>query len=436
MTDLLQTLLQKLDEPAAKHAELERYYTGTQPLAFLSPEVKTALGDRFGRMASNLPRLAVTSLIERLRVTGFTGVDVWRDWLRNDMDQESATAHREALLLGSSYVIVWADRFGQPLVTVESAKQMACVRDPGTRRITAAVKRWETDKTTEAVLYRPDEIIRYRANSTGATVNGFHVVESVANPLGVVPVVRLLNSDRILDEGVSEIEDLRPLCDALNKVLADMMVSSEYVGRPRRWAIGIEAVEKPILDEAAEETGEIEAVSPFPEGNRMMLSEAHESRFGQLDAADLAGYENAVNVLLGQIMAVTALPAHYCGVMTDQPASADALCAAEASLTARSEARQQQFGRSWEDVARLIDAVRDGVDPLNVDVRVKWSDASTRSVAQEADAVTKLFAAGLLPASYALQRWGYTDDEIAEIRTARRTEALDSAGVDITRLAS
>ena len=69
---------------------------------------------------------------------------------------------------------------------------MAVLRDPGTRRITAAVKRWETDKTTEAVLYRPDEIVRYRANSTGATDNGFHVVESIANPLGVVPVVRLL----------------------------------------------------------------------------------------------------------------------------------------------------------------------------------------------------------------------------------------------------
>ena len=130
------------------------------------------------------------------------------------------------------------------------------------------------------------------------------------------------------------------------------------------------------------------------------------------------------------------LPAHYCGVMTDQPASADSLRASEASLTARAEARQQQFGRSWEYVARLIVAVRDGVDPLNVDVRVKWSDASTRSVAQEADAVTKLFAARLLPASYALQLLGYPDDEIAEIRVARRTEALDSAGVDLTRLAS
>ena len=51
MTDTLTQLLQKLDEPAAKYAELERYYCGTQPLAFLSPEAKTALGDRFGRMA-------------------------------------------------------------------------------------------------------------------------------------------------------------------------------------------------------------------------------------------------------------------------------------------------------------------------------------------------------------------------------------------------
>ena len=32
----------------------------------------------------------------------------------------------------------------------------------------------------------------------------------------------------------------------------------------------------------------------------------------------------------------------------------DALRAAEASLTARAQARQQSFGRAWEDVARLV----------------------------------------------------------------------------------
>jgi hypothetical protein len=46
--ELLLTLLQRLDEPAARYAELDRYYTGTQPLAFLSPEAKIALGNRFG----------------------------------------------------------------------------------------------------------------------------------------------------------------------------------------------------------------------------------------------------------------------------------------------------------------------------------------------------------------------------------------------------
>ena len=56
----------------------------------------------------------------------------------------------------------------------------------------------------------------------------------------------------------------------------------------------------------------------------------------------------------------------------------------------------------------------------------QWADAATRSVAQEADAVIKLFAAGLLPASFALAKLGYTDDEIVEIRAARRAEALDS----------
>ena len=88
--ELLTQLMQRLDEPAARYAELDRYYQGQQPLAFLSPEAKLALGNRFGVMASNIPRLAVTALAERLRITGFSGdPDLWADWIRNDLDQTS-----------------------------------------------------------------------------------------------------------------------------------------------------------------------------------------------------------------------------------------------------------------------------------------------------------------------------------------------------------
>lgn len=139
-------------------------------------------------------------------------------------------------------MIVWADQFGRPNVTVESAQQVAVLTDPGTRRITSAVKRWETQSTTEAVLYLPDRIVRLRANQTGATTQGYFTVEELVNPLAVVPVVNLRNADRLLgDYGCSEIDDLKPLVDGLNKSLADMMVTSEHVGRPRRWASAVTA---------------------------------------------------------------------------------------------------------------------------------------------------------------------------------------------------
>lgn len=423
---LLKDLLQRLDQPAARYAELDRYYTGTQPLAFLSPEAKTALGNRFGVMASNIPRLAVTALAERLRITGFSGdPDLWADWVRNDLDQTSGVAHREALLLGDSFAIVWADQFGRPKVTVESAKQVAVLTDPGSREVYAGIKRWEDPNLnqTHAVMYLRDTIIRLRADQRGAVATGFKTVDEIANPIGVVPVVNLRNTDRIIgDFGASEVDDLKPLVDALNKSLADMMVTSEYVGRPRRWATGIELTEEPVLDANGDPVLDgdgqpvLTEINPIPEGHRAMISENSDAKFGQLAAADLAGYEASVRVILGQVMAVSTLPAHYVGIFTDNPASADAMRAAEASLTARAEARQATFGRSWEQVARLMLAIRDGRDPALVDpVRVHWADAATRSVAQEADAVVKLYQAGLLPAAYALAKLGYSEDEIAMV---------------------
>src|SRR5699024_103058 len=240
MNSTLTNLLQKLDEQVPRLHRLDRYYSGKSPLAYLAPEARDALGSRFGHLGSNLCRLAITSLSERLRITGFTtggspDRDLWADWIGNDMDQLAGVAHREALTLGSGFVVVWADRSGRPSISVESARQVTVQRDPGTRQITAAVKRWTTATTTEAVLDEPARITRWRAQTAGATTAGFVLVESLDNPLGVVPVVELRNTDRLLGPGTSELEDLIPLEDALTKLLADMMVGSEYYARPRRW---------------------------------------------------------------------------------------------------------------------------------------------------------------------------------------------------------
>lgn len=439
--DLLTELLQAMDANAHRYNELDLYARGMQPLAFLAPESKAALNNRFGRIASNIPRLAVTSLAERLRISGLNGADVWENFLANDLDQLSGVAHREALTLGQAFVVVWADATtGSPRATIESAHQVAVRRDPVTREVVAAAKRVKAKETTEAWLYLPDVVQHYRANSPTATTGGFELVEEIPNPLGVVPVVPITNGDRLLDEdGVSEIEDLKPLVDGLCKTLADLAVAQEFTARPRRWATGIELVEKPVINEdgspVLDDDGEPVMVTenPIPEGSRAMVSESEQAKFGQLEGANLAGYEAAVRIWLGQIMAVSALPSHFLGILTDQPTSADALRASEAGLTARASARQMTFGRAWEQVARLMVAVRDGVDPASVSVRVVWADASTRSVAQEADAAVKLWQSGLLSRRATLTRLGLSEDEIDAEMTAIDADARNSRDIVMGR---
>lgn len=427
MNDLLTTLIQRLDEHEPRATLLDKYYAGQQPLAFLAPEARTALGDRLTTMSSNVCRVAITALAERLRVTGFTrdgtaDPALWAAWNRNQLDQMTPVAHREALIHGRAFALVWADRQGRSQVTVESPRQVTTLRDPATREVTAAVKRWSDGKVSRASLFEPDRITTFLSDNG---VAGWRTLETIDNPFGVVPVVPLVNTDRLLDvDGRSELADLLPLVDALNKMLADMMVASEYYARPRRWAVGLEL----------EDDNEGNAVNPIPESNRTMVNESPEGKFGSLPGSDLAAYEKAVTLLTSQIMAVSSLPSHYLGVLSSQPPSADSLRAAEASLTAKAQARMSTFGRSWEQVAQLMVAADTGADPAAVDVAIQWADPGTRSVAQEADAVVKLHQAGLLPTTHALAKLGYSDDEVATIKAARRAEAIEANLGTITEM--
>ncbi|MGI8721197.1 MAG: hypothetical protein ACR2JG_03110 [Geodermatophilaceae bacterium] len=69
--DTLALLGRKLDETTPALSTLDTYWTGTQPAAFLSPTAQEALQNRLRSLTVNFPRLAVTSLAERLQITGF-----------------------------------------------------------------------------------------------------------------------------------------------------------------------------------------------------------------------------------------------------------------------------------------------------------------------------------------------------------------------------
>lgn len=419
----LTAMLQKHDERAARYARLNAYDTGDQPLSYLAPELRAQLDNRLDRVSIGLPAVLLDALNERMRVLAFNGADgaaAYGLWRRDDLDQTHAIAHREAMCLGTSYALVWGRPDGRARISVESAEQVTAVTDPGTREIVRAVKRWGDATGTTAVMYEADVVRIFRSDAIGASTLGFRLVETIPHDLGRVPVVQLRNPGRLLDPfGASEIEPLLPLTDAATKLATDLMIGSEHGARPRRWATGVELEERPILDAdgkpAVDEFGDalVEAVVPFSEDDRMLLAESEAAKFGQLPGADLAGYEKAIGVIMRMVSAVSGLPEHLLGIGGDNPTSADSIRAAESSLTAKAEAKQRAFGKSWEDVARLAVAIEQDRRPEGVDVEVRWADPSTRSAAQEADALVKLHAQGLITTEEARDRLGLTTGEEA-----------------------
>lgn len=427
--DLLQELFLELDAPQGRYSIYDQYANNIQPLAFISPESRRMLGNRLSRMGVNIARLAVASIVERLRVSGFSDQRAWSAYQENDLDQTLSTALFDALLFGQSFILCWAHN-GKATATVESPRSCAVIRDPADRTVLAGLKRYDTKKDSHAYVYLPDRVEHWVASSPGART-GFVLRETIEHDLGVCPLVPI-------DNGRSEIEDLLPLIDALSKLLLDMMIASEAAGKPRRWISGLELVERqrvdgngtPMVDENDEPI--METVSPINDVNTIqtMIAENENTKFGQLDSGDLSSFESGVKVIISQIQALSALPSHYLNALAAaQVPSADGLRASEAALTARCEQKQLLFGRALEQVGKLLIAIDAGLDPADISLRVSWSPADTRSIAQETDAYIKQFQSGLIPASYALRKLGYTDDEILRIRTERRLEALDAIGV-------
>lgn len=422
----VERLITSLDANQHAIAARNNRYEGKQPLRFAADEVRGDL-----RLFNvNICRLAVDAVAERMRVKRLEVSVRGRDvspvatelWRSSHLDQLMQPLLVDALALGSAYLIVWADESGTPVATPESAKHVAVSRHPVTGEVTGAVKRWKSLEPNGLVA--SEHIAHYTKTAVTLyeSVRGgqWEVVgEPLDNPLGVVPVVPLLNLNRIGDQrGWSVVDDLGDLVDALSKVIADMLVASEDVARPRRWATGVDLEEDHELDEDDGFTADsphdtptggdtrTDVVSPFESGNRMFTVENEAAKFGQLPGADLKGYETAVNLLLQQIMSVSALPAHMMGVTSSNPASADAIRSAEASLTARAEARISVLGYYIEKSVNLLVAIRLGVKPSEVSTVIHWASAGTKSTAQEADAVTKLHALGIITTPEAREMMG------------------------------
>lgn len=414
--------------------ENDQYYDGCQPLCYMHPQLVKEIGDRVTQVVINWPQLVVDSVEERLDRVGFRlptaeedDEDLERVWQANDLDSESQLCHVDALALGRGYTIVGTneDDADTPLVTVESPLQVFADLDPRTRLPRAAIKRWcEQDLTFTrsmedyATLYLPDETIYYEYGT-----GGWVETDRDEHGLGRLPVIPIVNRARTLDRwGRSELQPVKSLADAANKMATDMMVSGEYHAMPRRWALGFG--EEDFLDKDGKPLDAWSALAGRIWATRKNTKDDGVS-VGQFPEADLSNFHQTLDKLAELVASIAGLPPHYLGRVTDNPASADAIRSNEVRLVKRTERKHRTFGGGWQNTMRTVRRFQTGDwDPALAALETVWRDASTPTIAQTADATVKKFQAGIITRRQARLDLGYTQPQIT------RMEEEDSSAAD------
>lgn len=435
----------------AKQGDCRRYlsyFMGDHDLSFATDSFRNAFGYLFKELSYNRCQAVVEAFDSRLNVTGWetegdqqsendplekAATEIWR---RNNMDERQSDIHGEALRSGSSYLIVWPDE-DTGLATfypnVNHLMTTVCAND-GHDTVEFAVKCWKEERGEYAgrwrvTVYERDVITRFitrgKRQDLPEKLNQLIAYEDddqpeAENPYGIVPVFHFRNSSIKGDDVGSELRDVVPLQDALNKQIADAMIAAEYLGYPQRVIAGTEPKINPV-------TGKTE--SPFETGkDRMIVLADAASKWGEFAAAQLDQFTNAQDNFDAKISRVSQVPVHWLNQTGDFP-SGESLKTAEGPFVSKSRKKTIRFGGKHSDAmqfALTVDAVPGDQARFNAIAPV-WAPVESRSE-QEAVAVASMKKALGVPEEQVWAELGYKPEEIVQFKAAaekKRKEQME-----------
>ncbi|UAW09271.1 portal protein [Mycobacterium phage Timothy] len=432
-------MISAFEEAARGLSENTSYYEAERRPEAIGVTVPPAMQELLAHVG--YPRLYVDSIAERQSVEGFrlgdadeADEELWQWWQANNLDIEAPLGYTDAYVHGRSYITIsrpdpqldlsWDPNI--PIIRVEPPTRMHAQIDPRIGRVAKAIRvayDEEGNEVQAATLYLPTGTFGWFKQD-----NEWYDWFNDQHGLGVVPVVPLPNRTRLSDlYGTSEITpELRSMTDAAARILMLMQATAELMGVPQRLIFGI----KPEEIGVDPETGQTFFDAYLA---RILAFEDAEGKIQQFSAAELANFTNALDQIAKQVAAYTGLPPQYLSTASDNPASAEAIRAAESRLIKKVERKNLIFGGAWEEAMRIAYRLMKGgeVPPDMLRMETVWRDPSTPTYAALADAAVKLYGngQGVIPRERARKDMGYSIAERAEMRRWDEEEAAMGIGL-------
>lgn len=424
-----------LTEKRQRYDLLYAYYEGHQPLVYSTEHLADVFRKIEARWVQNWCSVVVDSALERLTFKGFEvdetagGSKAASDALTaigaaTDIEIEAYDAHKDALITGEGYLLCWPDEEGGGFDLYANDPRLvhAFYEAERPKVMEFAAKWWRVPDATMLNLYYPDRIEHWIGPKNPRSGKSFQPLDSVLvndedgnlvaedaepveeNPHERIPVFHLRTSRR--GQG-GELRTIISTQDAVNKLLADMMVASEFGSFPQRYVITEQDTSKLKIA-----PGQLWDFNPADEG-------VQPTQVGAFPTVDVGQYLGAMDKLAASIAIVSRTPKHYFFGQAGDP-SGEALIAMEAPLVAKCEHYGELFGQVYRELGLfMLSASGTKVEPASVSAT--WGPMQTQQPISTTTALLN-YVKATVPLSTALRELGWGPDELKQLEDDRASE--------------
>lgn len=456
--------LKELRENRPGYDKAEDYYYGTQDERFVSMTMARLLQGTGSDFKVNLSKRPVDAVLDRLEIGAITSpkstiTKAINDklWMPNQLAIEAYDVHWAAETYGDAYIFVWSsDRKdeieGSEYDEAEYDMEDVAISDAGVdifynspltvrafydeenpRKKKYVIKCWEQDGCLRINLYYRHHIERYKSKPlnemTGNDAIDYQVYNDdisdengvVPNPYGEIPFFHFRTARPY---GRPEHADAYGPQDALTKLIANMMATSDFAAFPQRYAttaMGGSPGDQDDFDTGISSSEEVNPEQMFSQlisgpGRVWLLQNI--DKIGQFPAAEVRNFLEPIDKFVHMMSATTATPMPYFDPSREIP-SGEAQRALEAPLIKKINARQRSFGATWREAFKFALEKVLGMGE-GIEVTVRWAATQLINDFTGWQAVTEKQRSGvptrqcLIEAGYTeaeVEGWGYTEDE-------------------------